>query len=134
MPSEPTATPTPETPTEQKKAEESPAKTTATPKASTDQEVSARHTGECALTLNTESISLDANASASVVAALDGGDLSKVTATTPNWSDIIVLRESANADANAIKFTITSISKNSGSYVVTIKSPCGAKKLTVMVK
>ncbi|MDT7540726.1 MAG: hypothetical protein QOE33_630 [Acidobacteriota bacterium] len=130
-----TATPLPETPTEQKKADESPAKTSTTPKTAGDQGTTAGHAGECALTLNTESVSLEGGASVSIVAAVEGGgDLSKITATTPNWSDIIVLRESANADAGAVKFTITSISKSSGSYVVTIKSPCGAKKLTVTVK
>lgn len=128
------ATPTPATPTPSPAATPSEPTATPTPKTAADQEVTARSASECTLKLDAESVSLDAGASASVVAALDGGDLSKVTATTPNWSDIIVLRESANADANAIKFTITSISKNSGSYVVTIKSPCGAKKLTVMVK
>jgi hypothetical protein len=45
------------------------------------------------------------------------------------------LREpSKTADTNAVKFTVTSISKGGGTYAVTIKSPCGAKQLSVTVK
>jgi tetratricopeptide (TPR) repeat protein len=93
-------------------------------------------TGECALAVSSDALTLDGGGSASVVATLDGGaDASKITATTSNWSDIIVLREpSKTADTNAVKFTVTSISKGGGTYAVTIKSPCGAKQLSVTVK
>ncbi|MFL6228679.1 MAG: hypothetical protein ACJ741_07855 [Pyrinomonadaceae bacterium] len=92
--------------------------------------------GDCALAVSSDALTLDGGGSASVVATLDGGaDASKVTATTPNWSDIIVLREPpTSADASAVKFTVTSISKGGGTFAVTIKSPCGAKQLSVTVK
>jgi tetratricopeptide (TPR) repeat protein len=91
--------------------------------------------GECALAVESEAVSLKAGASASFLVSLEGGgDPSKITATTPNWSDILVLREPAGADAGAIKFTVTSISKGAGDYGVTIKSPCGSKKIMVTVK
>jgi hypothetical protein len=92
--------------------------------------------GECALAVSSEALTLDGGGSASIIATLDGGaDASKITATTPNWSDIIVLREPPkSSDANAVKFTVTSISKGGGTYAVAIKSPCGAKQVSVTVK
>jgi tetratricopeptide (TPR) repeat protein len=95
-----------------------------------------RAAGECALSISSDVLSVNGGGSASVVATLDGeGDAAKITATTPNWSDIIVLREPSNSTAaNSAKFTVTSISKSGGTFAVTIKSPCGAKQLTVTVK
>jgi Flp pilus assembly protein TadD len=139
----PAATPSPEAPTENKKAEDATdrrADDATPPRAVGDQGASksARRVraGECALALSSDALSLSGGASASVIATLEGeGDPSKITATTPNWSDIMILREPArDADAGAAKFTVTSISKTSGTYMVTIKSPCGAKQLTVTVK
>ncbi|MDT7602672.1 MAG: hypothetical protein QOF61_669 [Acidobacteriota bacterium] len=114
---EPAATPTPAAP-------------------STETQTERKKVGACALSLNSDALTLDGGGSASVVATFDGeGDIAKITATTPNWSDIIVLREPTSASgANAAKFTVTSISKSSGSFAVTIKSPCGAKQLSVTVK
>jgi hypothetical protein len=46
-----------------------------------------------------------------------------------------VLREPASAaEPGTVKFTVTSISKTVGDYVVSVKSPCGAKDVTVTVK
>jgi hypothetical protein len=88
------------------------------------------------MTLNTDALSLAVGASGSVVVMLEGeADPAKITASTPDWSDIIVLREPASAtDANAAKFTITSISKSAGTFILKIKSPCGAKDVKVSVK
>ncbi|MFN2480621.1 MAG: hypothetical protein ABR554_03940 [Pyrinomonadaceae bacterium] len=94
----------------------------------------ARREGECALALSSEEVSLAVGGQASFVATLDGGaDPAKIAATTGDWSDIIVLREPAGADG-AAKFTVTSISKSAGSFAVTLKSPCGTKKVSVVVK
>jgi tetratricopeptide (TPR) repeat protein len=131
------AAPSPDAPTDQKKANATRAGNSTTTNAAGSPATSTRRAraGECALALDAESLSLGGGASAVVVASLEGGgDLSKITATTPNWSDIIVLREAASADAGTVKFTVTSISKNSGDYAVTVKSPCGAKKIIVTVK
>lgn len=99
----------------------------------------ARHTsaaGECAMTLSSDDLSLAVGASGSVVVTLEGdSDPAKITASTPDWSDIIVLREPASATAaNAAKFTITSISKSAGAFTLKIKSPCGEKNVKVSVK
>lgn len=90
----------------------------------------------CALVLADESLSLASGASSVIVVRLEGeGDLARTTATTPNWSDIIVLREPTSAsEPDTARFTITSISKTAGTYTVTIKSPCGAKDVAVTVK
>ena len=74
--------------------------------------------------------------SAGVVVSVEGdGSLAAVNAATANWSDIIVLREpQGGAGTNSLKFTVTSISKTTGSFQITFKSPCGAQELTVTVK
>lgn len=92
-----------------------------------------RREGECALALSPEDVSLAVGGQASFVVTLEGdADAAKIAATTGDWSDIIVLREPATV-GGAAKFTVTSISKNAGAFVVTIKSPCGAKPVKVNV-
>ncbi len=97
---------------------------------------SASSPSSCALALEAESLSLAGGGSGSIVVRLEGdGDLSLATATTPHWSDIIVLREPTGAsEPGTARFTVTSISKTAGTYTVTIKSPCGAKGVAVTVK
>ena len=88
------------------------------------------------MTLSAEEMTVAVGASASVVAALEGGaDPLKVVASTPNWSDIIVLREPQSAtEPGTAKFTVTSISKGTGTFTLRLKSPCGAKNVKVVVK
>lgn len=94
----------------------------------------ARREGECALALSSEEVSLAIGGQASFVATLEGeADAAKITATTADWSDIIVLHEPTTADG-AAKFTVTSISKSVGVFAVNVKSPCGAKRVKVSVK
>jgi hypothetical protein len=62
------------------------------------------------------------------------GSLAGVNAVTANWSDIIILREPQGDASNALKFTITSISKTTGNFSVAFKSPCGSRELIVTVK
>jgi predicted Zn-dependent protease len=91
----------------------------------------------CALVLSASTLELsNKGGTAGVVVSLEGSsNLAGINAATPNWSDIIILREpQSNAGANSLKFTITSISKNTGNYEIIFKSPCGAQKLTVTVK
>jgi hypothetical protein len=74
--------------------------------------------------------------SAGVLVSLEGSsNLAGINAATDNWSDIIILREAqGNAGTDSVRFTITSISKNTGNFDITFKSSCGARKLTVTVK
>jgi Flp pilus assembly protein TadD len=91
----------------------------------------------CTLVLSAGALELrNSGGSAGVVVSLEGSsDLAGINAATANWSDIIILREpQGNADTNSLKFTVTSISKNTGNFDITFKSPCGAQKLTVTVR
>lgn len=146
----PAVTPSPAaTPSPTAEPSSSPATPAATPdpaSSATDEKSSSASPGKgrraggssspCALAVETESLSLVGGASGSIVIRLEGdGDLARATATTPNWSDIIVLREpTAAAEPDTARFTVTSISKTAGTYVVTVKSPCGAKDVAVSVK
>lgn len=91
----------------------------------------------CALVLSASGLELShSGGAASVVASLEGNtNLAGLSAATTNWSDIIVLREpQGSADTHSLKFTVTSISKTTGSFNVNFKSPCGAYEMTVAVK
>jgi hypothetical protein len=91
----------------------------------------------CSFVLSASALELNnSGGSASIIVSLEGSTkLAGVSAATTNWSDIIVLREpQGGADTNSLKFTITSISKASGNFIVNFKSPCGAHKITVTVK
>ncbi|HEX8456190.1 MAG TPA: tetratricopeptide repeat protein [Pyrinomonadaceae bacterium] len=91
----------------------------------------------CTLALSASELELkNSGGTSSVVATLEGSDkLASVSATTANWSDIIILREpQGSADANSLKFTITSISKATGNFNVTFKSACGTQELAVTVR
>ncbi|HEV7905366.1 MAG TPA: tetratricopeptide repeat protein [Pyrinomonadaceae bacterium] len=91
----------------------------------------------CAFMLSAGKLELtNGGGSVSVVASLEGNaNLAGISAATTSWSDIIVLREpQGSADTNSLKFTITSISKTTGTFTVNFKSPCGAQELSVAVK
>ena len=93
--------------------------------------------GACALVLSARALELNhSGGSAVVVVSLEGkGNLAGVNAVTANWSDIIILREpQGDAGADSLKFTVTSISKTTGTFNITFKSPCGAEELAVTVK
>jgi hypothetical protein len=91
---------------------------------------------KCALAVAEESLALAPGGSGTIVARLEGGgDLARLTATTPNWSDIIILRQPAGeTEADTARFTVNSISKTPGTFTVALKSPCGAKQIAVTVK
>jgi hypothetical protein len=131
-PAQPTpAPPVAETQTESKKKD---AAAPAVEKSIQSPTARARREGECALALSSEEVSVAIGGQASFVVTLEGDtDAAKITATTADWSDIIVLREPATADG-AAKFTVTSISKSAGAFFVNVKSPCGAKRVKVSVK
>ncbi|HZH92338.1 MAG TPA: hypothetical protein VEX70_17205 [Pyrinomonadaceae bacterium] len=138
----PTRTPTPST---QSDTQATPKATTAAAPSSaptqTPAPVEAKRTrteqGACALVLSASVLELsNSGGSAGVLVSLEGSsNLAGINAATDNWSDIIILREAqGNAGTDSVRFTITSISKNTGNFDVTFKSSCGARKLTVTVK
>jgi hypothetical protein len=137
------ATPTPALPVE---PSPTPAQTKSTAEATAaagkDARGDAKRSGasrnaSCALSLGASSLELtNSGGSASVVVTLEGNsNLAGINAATANWSDIIILREpQGSSDANSLKFTVTSISKTTGTFKVIFKSPCGTQELAVTVK
>ncbi|MDQ1559936.1 MAG: hypothetical protein QOD32_2996 [Pyrinomonadaceae bacterium] len=129
----PSPTPTPAPTQATSPAEASPAPSAAPKRTRARRESSS----SCSLVLSASTLELtNSGGSASVVVKLEGNtNLAGINAATANWSDIIILREpQGSADADSLKFTVTSISKATGNFNVTFKSPCGAQDLAVTVK
>ena len=58
----------------------------------------------------------------------------RIDPSTPNWADIIILAEPHKPeDGNGARFTVTSISAKTGTFLVTFTSPCGKQQVTVNV-
>jgi len=95
-----------------------------------------RGSGGCTLSLSDSELMIDKGGAAPIVASFDKPvNSSTVKAATRNWSDIIVLAEPLSAsDSDSIKFTITSISRTAGTFIVTFTSPCGKQDVAVSVK
>ena len=91
---------------------------------------------KCALVVPEDALAVAVGSSGTLAVRLEGGgDLTRLTATTPNWSDIIILREPANeTEPDTARFTISSINKTPGTFTVAVKSPCGAKEISINVK
>lgn len=127
--SQPTSTPPPTSETE--------ATPTAGPKSARARRArNERSSGGCTLSLSESELTIDKGGAAPIVASFGKPvDSSTVKAATRNWSDIIVLAEPLSAsDADSIKFTITSISRAAGTFIVTFTSPCGKQDVAVTVK
>lgn len=95
-----------------------------------------RAKGECSFSPNVNAISINSGGSASVTLQLEGaGSLSDLDATTPNWADIVILREPQGSSdaAETARYTITSVSKTTGTFIVTFRSRCGTQKVAVTV-
>jgi hypothetical protein len=55
----------------------------------------------------------------------------RVVVTTPDWSDIAVLSE-GRAGGGGLRYSVRSVSKRTGAFAVSVKTPCGS--LTIPVK
>jgi hypothetical protein len=94
-----------------------------------------RAAADCTLALNVDSMLLTSGGSGAVTASLAGhGTSNDISASTNDWADIILLREPQDPAANTARYTIMAISKKTGTYTVTFKSPCGEKVVAVTVK
>ena len=59
----------------------------------------------------------------------------RISASTDNWADIIVLAEPhTSEDGGGARFTISSVSNKTGAFLVNFSSPCGKQRVTVNVK
>jgi tetratricopeptide (TPR) repeat protein len=95
----------------------------------------AQRAPECALTLSTDSMLLTAGGASTLTASLEGQTRgADITTSTINWADILILREPQDAASTTAHYTISSISKKTGTFVVVFASPCGNKEVAVTVK
>jgi hypothetical protein len=60
------------------------------------------------------------------------GRQGRVVVTTPDWSDIAVLSEGRADGGGWLRYSVRSVSKRTGAFAVSVKTPCGS--LTIPVK
>ena len=65
-----------------------------------------------------------------------GSTPARIDSSTPNWADIIILAQprSPADDLGLARFTVTSISRKTGAFLVIFKSACGTQQVTVNVQ
>ena len=87
----------------------------------------------CPLYTSADSLTVRIGGAATLV--LGGpGQQGRITAATPDWSDIAVFSEGPAAGNNGwMKFTVRSVSKRAGVYRVSFKTPCGSQTIPVTV-
>jgi hypothetical protein len=95
--------------------------------------------GSCTLVASEESLTIQANGgSAPLSLAFEnysGASPPRVTPSTPNWADIMIVAEPRKPeDGASLRFSITSVSGKTGSFAVTFATPCGKLDLPVNVR
>lgn len=92
--------------------------------------------GECAILISENSLTIQSGGTATINVTLDGlSSTDKVTATSSDWSALAAFPEPRrDANSNTLSFSVTSISKQTGTFTITFKSPCGSKDVTVTVR
>ena len=71
--------------------------------------------------------------SATVAVTLDGlTGAADIKPVSSDWANMAVFPEPA--EGGSFKYTITSLSKTTGTFDIIFKSTCGSKNLTVRVK
>ena len=124
----PDATPSPEaTPTPE-----------ATPAPSAVRRTHSVGSGSCTLAASEESLAMKANGgSASLALSFEGysgASPPRVTPSTPNWADIMILAEPRKPeDGVTLRFSITSVSGKTGPFTVTFATPCGKLDVPINV-
>ncbi|HYO90621.1 MAG TPA: hypothetical protein VEQ40_03265, partial [Pyrinomonadaceae bacterium] len=92
---------------------------------------------ECIFNVSEEPLTLRSNGGSIIIPVTfnGAGGAASLTASTPNWADIAVFSETkTNIESGVFNYSITSVSKRTGTYTVIFKSPCGTKKITVNVR
>jgi tetratricopeptide (TPR) repeat protein len=95
--------------------------------------------GSCTLNASEESLSIQANGGSAPLALTfenyTGASPPRVTPSTPNWADIMILAEPRKPeDGASLRFSVTSVSGKTGSFTVTFVTPCGKLDIPVSVK
>jgi tetratricopeptide (TPR) repeat protein len=92
--------------------------------------------GQCAFSVSEEPLTIRSNGGSIIIPVnFNGaGGASSLQASTPDWADIAVFAETkTNLESGVYNYSITSVSKRTGTFTVVFKSPCGTKKITVNV-
>jgi tetratricopeptide (TPR) repeat protein len=120
--------------------EQQPARTTTDPTASRRRTRTAERTPgssqQCTFSVSDEPLTLRSNGGSIIIPVnLSGAEPGSLQATTPDWADIAVFAEpKTNIESGVFNYSITSVSKRTGTFSVVFKSPCGTKKVSVNVK
>lgn len=148
----PTPTPTPAAPVENRTQEQTAAATDPTPQpaASEPQPTpaptpkqrarivrEASSDGQCSFSVSEEPLTVRSNGGSIIIPVNFNGanGAASIEASTPDWADIAVFAEpKTNIESGVFNYSITSVSKRTGSFTVVFKSPCGTKRITVTVK
>jgi tetratricopeptide (TPR) repeat protein len=131
---DPTPTPTPTPAPAPANTESSPAPGQAVAKKQRQRRVDE---GKCSISLSENALSLQTNGSALITVTVEGKDTAEgITASTSDWSAVAVFPEpkSSTTASNTLVFSVAPISKKTGLFSITFKSPCGEKDVTVTVK
>lgn len=90
----------------------------------------------CLISVSEDTLSIRNNGGSTIITITLMGwkGAGEVNAETSNWPDIAVFPEpKSSTEAGTYKYSITSVSKNAGTYYITFKSPCGEKLVEVKV-
>jgi hypothetical protein len=92
--------------------------------------------GDCMMSVSESSLSIRNGGSGTVTVNLNGrSSPAGISASTSDWSNIVVLTQpQGGKGSGSTKYSIVSVSKNTGTYAVNFKSPCGTKSVMVTVK
>jgi tetratricopeptide (TPR) repeat protein len=91
----------------------------------------------CTLAVSESALTIQNNGGRAIIdITLEGGSSSGgITAATSDWSSLAVFPEpKSGTESSVTSFSLTSISKKTGLFTVTFKTPCGSKDVTVTVK
>jgi tetratricopeptide (TPR) repeat protein len=90
---------------------------------------------QCVFSVSEEPLSLRSNGGSVIIPVNFNGNAATLSVTTPDWADIAVFPEpKTNLESGVFNYSITSVSKRTGTFTVVLKSSCGTKKITVIVK
>ncbi len=92
---------------------------------------------KCSITTSESELTIQNNGGRALISiSLDGASTTNgVSAATSDWSSLAVFPEpKSGAESTALVYSVTSISKKTGLFTITFKSPCGTKDVAVTVK
>jgi hypothetical protein len=86
----------------------------------------------CALYVSANSLTLR-NGGAATLLIGGPGEAGRITVSTPHWSDIAVFAEGRAGGNGWLRYSVRSVSKKPGVYVVRFTTPCGSQTVPVTV-